>query len=498
MKKLNINKKSLKYGALSTALTAIVIVAVILVNMIAVMIEREYPINVDLTKESVFTMGEKTSAYLNSLDETVNIFVMMDEFYFESSDDKDYRHAYYLLRQYTEASNGKVTLTYDQKLISDSAFCGKFPVASFQFGDVIVVYKSEFEQASVTNYRKFNIDSCFTQTEYNEIKYDISKLEQTVTSSIMYLNSENSKKIGLVAGHGGEAMSEELDSLLKSNIYSVTSVDLAAGTEIPEDISVLLILQPKTDFTKDELAKLEKFLDGKDGKLGKSLMIYVDQNTPKMPELSAVLDEWGLVIGDGIVYDKADNSYYGFNNYDTIAAYYNTEDNKVFSDSLIASDLHLTTPDARPIEIKDRTNVGIQTTAIINSYSSAKVRDSKAAELSDEDKSGTYTIAAMATKMRTLDQKTYRSSIMLCGSAQMINESFLTSSSFSNDSGLIETLNYCAGRDIGVVVSAKNITTATLDLEVKEQYWLAIVFIFIIPAVIAVVGVVVNIKRRHL
>ncbi len=498
MKKLNINKKSLKYGTFSTVLTAIVLIAVILINMIAVMLEREYPINIDLTKESVFTMGEKTSAYLNSLDETVNIFVMMDEFYFESSDDKDYRHAYYLLRQYAEGSNEKVTLTFDQKLISDSAFCSKFPAATFSFGDVVVVYQSEFNQATVTNYRKFSIDSCFTTTEYNEISYDISKLEQNITSSIMYLNSDNSKKIGVVAGHGGEKISDELQSLLKSNIYSVTSVDLAAGTGVPEDISVLLILQPKTDFSEDELNNLEKFLDGKDGTLGKSLMMYVDQNTPELPNLSAVLDEWGLVIGDGIIYDKAENSYYGFNNYDTIAAYYNTEDNKVFSDSLIAGDLHLTTPDARPIEIKDRTNAGVQTTAIINSYHTSQLRASKATNPADDDEKNSYTVAAMATKMRTLSGVSHRSSIMLCGSAQMINDSFLTSPSFSNDSGLVEALNYCAGRDIGVVVSAKNITTATLDIETKAQYWLAIVFIFIIPAVIAIVGIIVNIKRRHL
>lgn len=496
MKKLNINKKSLKYGSLSTALTAIVIVAVILINLVAVMIEKEYPINIDLTKKSVFTMGEKTSEYLSSLDETVNIFVMMDEFYFEASDDKDYRHAYYLLRQYVESSNGKVTLTYDEDLRTDSVFTGKFPTASFAFGDVIVVYGSEYEEATVTNYRKFNLDDCFTTTEYSEYSYDISKLEQTLTSSIMYLNSDNSKKIGLVMGHDEAGLSEELNSLLKSNIYSVVSVDLATG-EIPEDVSVLLILEPKTDFEDDEIEKLDAFLENGE-QLGRSIMMFVGQNTPDMPKLEAVLSEWGLSVGDGIVYDTAENSYYGYNNYDTLAVYYNTEDNGVFSDSLIASDMHLTAPDTRPVLVEDKTGVGIVTTQIINTYSSAQLRQSKAAERSDEDAKNTYAVAAMATKTRILDNREHKSSIMLCGSAGMIEASLLTSASFSNDSGFIEILNYCADRDIGVIVSPKDITVATLDLETGEQYWMAVIFIFVIPGIIALIGIIVTLRRRRL
>ncbi len=496
MKKISINKKSLKYGSLSTALTAIVIVAVILVNLIAVMLEKEYPINIDLTKESVFTMGEKTSEYLTSLDETVNIFVMMDEFYFEVSDDKDYRHAYYLLRQYSEASNGKVTLTYDEDLMTDSVFTGKFPAATFSFGDVIVVYESEYAEATVTNYRKFSLDDCFTTTEYSDYSYDISKLEQTVTSSIMYLNSDNAKKIGLVMGHDEAGLSDELNSLLKSNIYTVESIDLATG-EVPEDISVLLILEPKTDFEDIEIERIDAFLENGE-QLGRGIMMYVGQNTPDMPKLEAVLSEWGLSIGDGIVYDTAENSYYGYNNYDTIAVYYNTEDNEVFSDSLIASDMHITAPDTRPIMIEDKTSVGIVTTQVINTYSTAQLRQSKAAERSEDDAQSGYAVAAMATKTRILNNKECSSSIMLCGSAGMLEASLLTSASFSNDSGFVEMLNYCASRDIGVIVSPKDITTATLDLETSEQYWMAVIFIAIIPAAIALIGVIVTLKRRRL
>ena len=79
MKKTNIlqsfKSKKFKYGGYATVMTAIVIAAVIVVNLLAGLI----PLRLDLTRNKLYTLSEQTYDVLKNLDEDVTIYLLVNQ-----------------------------------------------------------------------------------------------------------------------------------------------------------------------------------------------------------------------------------------------------------------------------------------------------------------------------------------------------------------------------------------------------------------------------------
>lgn len=506
------NKKTFRFGALLTVLTAVVVAAIIVVNLIATVLVDRYNWRFDLTNDRIFTMTETTKNYLSTLETGVDIFVTLDEIYFTQSSESSAKIVKYLLDQYELNSNGNVSVTYDSELVNDAEFIGKFPYLSLSAGTVVVVSREQPDTETITNYRRFSLDDCFTTTEYNDVTYDICKLENSLTTAIMYLNQEGSTKVYLTRGHDEGDLSDEANSLIKSNIYTLYSVDLAevAAEESPAetlaDIDVLLIYYPRRDFSEEELNMLDVYLENREA-LGKGLMVFYDVTSVHLPNLEEFLAEWGVSVNDGVVYDKEHN-YVG--NYMAPKVMISSEanDNSFISDELYTAvssgKLNICAPYARPLTVREGYSTeeggkfGITASKVLMSYSTSAVVSGSTVEPSDEDESGMFTVATLSEKKRIVNNQSVTSDVFVCGTSMLVDETILTDSIFANDQLFVELLNILAHRQTGVVVSAVNVTESTLNATTTQRNVLLWTFVVVLPLLALAAAVTVYIRRRHL
>ena len=69
----SINKKSLKNGSYSMAVTAIVIAVLVVVNLIVGQIPEKYT-QVDVSTQKLYTISDETVSYLKNLDTDITIY----------------------------------------------------------------------------------------------------------------------------------------------------------------------------------------------------------------------------------------------------------------------------------------------------------------------------------------------------------------------------------------------------------------------------------------
>lgn len=73
--------KSIKtgYKLSSAALTAVVIAAVILLNVLVSAISDKVPLQLDLTKERIYEFSEQTNKIIKAIDEEVKVYALYPE-----------------------------------------------------------------------------------------------------------------------------------------------------------------------------------------------------------------------------------------------------------------------------------------------------------------------------------------------------------------------------------------------------------------------------------
>lgn len=156
--------------------------------------------------------------------------------------------------------------------------------------NVIVESGSEFRIISLRNFYSFNSSSDETPWGYNG--------EKAMVSAILAVSQAESPIACVTVNHTEAFTDYELFYTLEAAGYKVQTIDLAYQ-EIPDDCRLVVVYNPQEDFMEadgvseiSEIEKLDRYLNG----LSCSLMVFVDANTPKLPNLEEYLEEWGVVI----------------------------------------------------------------------------------------------------------------------------------------------------------------------------------------------------------
>ena len=125
--------------------------------------------------------------------------------------------------------------------------------------------------------------------------------EYKITAAILQLAGDNPIAY-FVTGHGEQTEGTVMWSLFEDAGYDVRKIDLSK--EKPDDAAKVMVINgPDYDFlgqnsAVNEIDKLDKFLDGYRG-----LMVFLDADSPVMPELDTFLAEWGLAFEQKKVFD---------------------------------------------------------------------------------------------------------------------------------------------------------------------------------------------------
>ena len=133
--------------------------------------------------------------------------------------------------------------------------------------------------------------------------------EQDLTNALIKAMSTMERKVYFLQGHGEKEPNDtERDGfsaasgLLRRDNYMVERLVLAQQNDVPDDATVVLIAGPTTDVLPAEAEALRRYL----ARAGK-LMILLDPplgpEAAPLPNLEAIIREWGIDPGNNVVVD---------------------------------------------------------------------------------------------------------------------------------------------------------------------------------------------------
>lgn len=327
---MNQKNRRMKYGILATTITVLGVILVIAANVIVSRFSEKNGWNIDLTADKRYAISDDTIAYIKEMEKEVKITVLADEESM-SSGNRYVVQVYQNLLQYKRNSK-KIDLKFVD-LIKNPTFVSKYEEQDLSAYDIIIEYEGRIEILSFSEL--YGYDNSGT-------KIVSSKVEQMITNAIVNVTTDSKTKVSVLTGYG-DIKPTDLEALLSTNQYEVTEQSLLTD-EIDPEAQIAVLYGPQSDLKETSIEKLAKWLEN-EGKQGKNLMVFLDPNIVELPNLEALLEEWGICLADGYVFEANNNLYYEQPFY-PIAQYADME----YASEMTSSDLTIMAL-CRPVEV---------------------------------------------------------------------------------------------------------------------------------------------------
>ena len=509
----HINRRRLKYGSFATALTVFFIAAIVLVNIVATMLFDRFPITLDLTSGSIYTISGETAEYIEGITEPVAITVLAteDEYRAISSYTAQCTE---LLKNYTQhnsgislrfldmLSNPDFVAGYSQDLANgdiiielDDGTHSRVKVVTLT--DIIVVpedYSYYLSNTYIANYGADYIHSMLDA--YGLIQS--SNAEQAITSAIMTVTDANPITAAVLSYPGAnESDVSGLTDLLDANGYILENLDISADDISPE-VDLIIIPAPKIDYSAEEISKIETWLSN-GGELEKDLIYIASTEQQRTPNLDALLYKYGITVEYKVVHETSTSRY---TNLDTYT--YQDIVTENYIDEMTSLERPFVVPDSRAVTARFKNvDATYSCETLVSSSNSAVLKDMFADgdDWTPETASERGSFASVVIgKQEKINQDTHISGftyVVAFGSDLMLNPVFMGTSSFNNGDFIISMLNEITGKSEGITLKPKVVSAGTFDITESQTRALTLTFAVIIPVIVLAAGTFVWIRRRH-
>lgn len=512
-------KRKFKHGAYAIAATAIFIAVLIGFNIVATVMANRFPLHLDLTAEGSYTITPENAEYIRKLSRDVTITlcatkddytggtysqILQNSYISDSSGGVFFNQTVFLLEEYDRMSSHVTFVCADPQDPSFAKYTQAYPDESFSYGDVLVESNFELGGEKVTRHRRLTLEDLYTITN-SSYSYSItaSTVETAVTSAIYAITSDKTFKIALLTANGGKTLSdlEKLASTLKPNNYEISEVDNLLTGEIPSDADITLIAAPTSDYTGDELRKIEDFLD-LNGKRGKSLFYIADASQPELPNLRDFLAEWGFSLQSGVVYETDSNNY--MPPYPTFVRVEPAESD--FTKDLDSSNRIYLGMGNKIITKRFDANANRKVSEVLNSLNTSVLQPIGADDSWDPStatQKGPFVVLAVSEdqKFDNDDYVTRTSRVIVLSGLSFIDNAYLDYGSVGNLEAIRYTLDRSVGReDSGVSFDPRTVERTSYSDKITQKSVLTMrtIFLGIVPLAILATGVVIWIRRRRL
>ncbi|MBO5354092.1 MAG: GldG family protein [Lachnospiraceae bacterium] len=475
--KTNLNTRKFKGGAYATAVSAVVIAIVVVVNLMF----TRWNLTVDLTADGKYSLTEETVAMLETLEDDITFYYLAPSGEGIDMFDK-------ILSQYTKYGD-KVTLVQKDPVMNPR-FATQYTAESVEEYSIIVVNetngRSRYVPYSDMLVEEYGMDYT-TYQYYSEVTG--LDMEGQLNSAIGYVISEDLPTLYEISGHGMQELgSEAVNMLEKANIevhYGEEALDLMTITALPEDCDVALVYTPQSDFTVEEVAVLTDFMQK-----GGNLIFVVSYLNAEHPNLLGLMKTYGIEMTEGIVLE--DNSRYY-----TQAPY-------VLLPQTVAHEITDGIPLGKYILAQTASGLSfcedaadtLTQRAFLTTSSTAYVKDVDFTSFyrEDGDDTGTFYLGVYVEDTVT------DAELAVFSGYYIFNDSYANNSTFANIDLLINSINALAD------VENNTTTVRTISL-VEENYLMltdaqinmvGIVTVVLLPVAVLVIGIVwVVYRRKH-
>ena len=481
LKKLGIRGLYVTVGALTLA-------AVVLVNIVAGALSDRYPLSVDLTPGKLFELSADTASYIATLDRPVAIQVLATQERFENTSVYN-AQASKIMSEFTKRSSS-IGLSYID-YVSDPAFASRYPDLTLKHGDVLVTCGDRVRHVKTEELFEYSY------TSSGSLAIAASRAEETILTAILYVVSDDVSKAAFLQGHG-EAGLSAFQALLSANNYEISQVNLLTGG-LNSDTGLVVLAAPSTDLSSEEIELLDDFLQN-GGDYGKTLLYCGAPQQGPLPNLEAFLAEWGVKVGDGLVFETDSARVYSTQPFYAIADYVSES----YADLVRDAKVPMLVPVSRPLEVLFIQQESYNTEILLQFGTSTGVRPGDAPEgftADDATRRGPIPALVLASRRQMDPQKADRvltqSSVLVSGSTEMLENYAVNSASFANGQYLTDLLGRLCGNEQGVTVVSKRIVGNSLNLNQAQADRIGILFVAVIPVAVLALGAMVWLRRRH-
>ena len=322
--------------------------------------------------------------------------------------------------------------------------------------------------------------------------------ESGLTNGLLKLTRGVEKKVYFLKGHGErgidpddtgsaegpEGMSRAADAL-RNETYRIETLDLSTRGQIPESADAVIIGGPTRPLFDHELSALRTY-----GAQGGSILFMVDPRANT--NISALLDEWGVQLGDDVVVDQVQAIF----NQATVplAGEYSAQ-------HPITSELSRATvyPMVRSVEAES----GEWEVIVFTGPSSWAERDlvgwqqSGRAEYGAEDLDGPVPIAVagLAPLTSAVDVEAVTPGrVVVFGDSDFASNEFLEAQ--SNRDLFLNTVNWLLGDDDQIAIRPRLSRASRFEMNADQFRSIVYLSLFVLPESIAVLGVLAWWLRR--
>lgn len=480
MQKKNIfsalSSRKFKYGALSTTIIAVVIAIVVLVNLAATLLTDRYSLKLDITGENLYNLADQTIQIINKVENDVTLYVI------SAKDDFNTTFNEILVRIANQSEHLKIE--YIDPDTNPQFLTELGTQYSIQTGAVVMKSGSKVRVINES-------DMVQTDSQSYTLTY---LLEERIAAGLQYLGQSDEQVVYFVEGHS-ESGADTLKSLFANNGITVESVlTLTEQTKFDPESKMMVIVDPKTDFTTAEIRVLSDFL-ANDYNYGRHLMVYSPAGANDLPNLEAFLASWGLSFNDNMVLEGP--SYYsGYPS--TFFVQFESND---LTQSLDVPNGYVWTPSARSIDIlfKKQDNITTAPIMVTSDESYAKKLDNviRTYEKEEGDEDGAFVVGAMAQQAKIYNNVDVYTNVFLCGSSLVMDSSVMESS--ANGEFFMSMYNFMLNQSADTIFdSAKYSGEQFMTLTETQTAWYGAIVKWIIPGIVLLAGIAVFIRRRYL
>lgn len=492
---MKINTKKLRYGTASIVITVIVVALVVLLNVIVSALGDRYNMKFDLTPGKNFEITEKTLDYLASLNEDVEICTTVDELLFQTTENIYYRQAYEVLKKY-EMNSDRIDLNFVDMTV-DPTYVEKYK--QFYNGSIsemsIIVFNENSHRIRVISVNDlFNIE-----TNYWSSSIVSSKAEQVVTSAVMYVTDPDPKTAVYLDVITDSANGDNITKLLTDNGFDVTNID-PNTEELPMDADLIIINSPLNDFSETFVDKLYEFMEN-GGSYGKNMIYLASNSQHDTPHINAFLSEWGISVGNGYVCENNMQNLFQPAPYSLVAFLESNDYTGGIPAETFANPVAVY--GARPLELLFDSHGNVKTYDLLKTSETGFILTSEMAQELQETgdvanlQEGPVTVMALANKYTFINNEQYLSNLLVLGSDYILNQSLTEQTYYNNGDYFVSIVNTIFGKEDGIYIVAKDLSSTTFERNEAAANSLRIVFMFLLPAVVAAAGIIVWLRRRH-
>ncbi len=282
-----------KNGLFSAGMIALVVAIVIVFNLAVGYLPSNLR-EADLSSSGIYTVTDTSVDYLAALETDVELIVVAQ------SDSVDSRITRFLDRY--AALSDHLSLRYADPVTNPSVLTQYETEA-----DTIVVSCAETGRQETVYLDDILVLDYYSYMMYGYADYTEFDAEGQLTSAIDYVVSAVDHTVYTTTGHGEMELGSLVVEQLERSHFTTSSVNLTTDGGIPEDCDLLVINQPTSDLSVDELEMVRAYLAA-----GGQVSVILDSEQFEHPHLTELMEEYGLVEVDGYIADA--ENYYWYQN----------------------------------------------------------------------------------------------------------------------------------------------------------------------------------------